>query len=62
MTSFGNQTLANVANDFDCSETLVRNVAISNCLRYFQKTVVTPLEDKHKRNRVIFSNQFSNID
>lgn len=55
-------TFANVANDFDCSETFVRNVAISNGLRYFQKTSVTPLDDEHKGNRVIFINQFSNID
>lgn len=56
------QTLRQVASDFEISHTSVRSILKENHLKYFQKSAVTPLTIEHKNERIILSNKFKDFN
>lgn len=58
VTAYPTQTLSEISKDFDVSPTKVKFILNENKINYFKKTAVVELTEKHKSNRVKFSEIF----
>lgn len=54
-------SLNDLASMTDISKTSVYNILLENKITYHPKIAISPVTDRHKRNRVQFSMQFANI-
>lgn len=58
VTAYPTQTLSEISKDFDVSPTKVKFILNEKKINYFKKTAVVELTEKHKNNRVKFSEIF----